>query len=475
MPNPSTSASNKASIYRQTPYRRHIERQSGMESGSCPDSLRDVLSLAALHDGLVLGLQGEQADEVRRCLRERLNLRTFFYGMPLGENPVWTPIKLCPKGQPRIEFQKAHLTDLIRSLDEHQVSDSILLVGKADLPPSLRQTVFCLDVDGEARRLSELLVQSGSGRPESDLLPTPLAMHFAGTLSGENLSRIKTSREFRTWLSSIGPSLRSQAIRIPGPVGSGVSPQTEELHPRKLQEPQGGMAPAAVKIKFPAGVKTKVFEAVVAQGTGIGYKYELAVSGEIKVQQHGDIQWWSDPANGVVEYEKQVQLWGSEAAVSLLSGFEIEGISSDPTKAPSIKVMVFGFEVGSKSEKIYVKAPNVWVYEFETKTEFKRDGVDYVLELSNELTVTLLPKEQLKTAYRRVLVTSKYLATLAAIAWGVKLATAAMQGLSTIAEVMKIILTRAATVALPFVILTPELSRLMESPGSGPGNVSPSI
>lgn len=276
-------------------------------------------------------------------------------------------------------------------------------------------------------------------------------------------------------ISSIGPSLRSQAIRIPGPVGSGVSPQTEELYPRKLQEPQGGMAPAAVKIKFPAGVKTKVFEAVVAQGTGIGYKYELAVSGEIKVQQHGDIQWWSDPANGVVEYEKQVQLWGSEAAVSLLSGFEIEGISSDPTKAPSIKVMVFGFEVGSKSEKIYVKAPNVWVYEFETKTEFKRDGVDYVLELSNELTVTLLPKEQLKTAYRRVLVTSKYLATLAAIAWGVKLATAAMQGLSTIAEVMKIILTRAATVALPFVILTPELSRLMESPGGGPGNVSPSI
>ncbi|MFM2094541.1 MAG: hypothetical protein RIS70_1665, partial [Planctomycetota bacterium] len=243
----------------------------------------------------------------------------------------------------------------------------------------------------------------------------PLLLRKAST-SNDLSTRALNSRAFRLDLdssnqcriddagmgiSSIGPSLRSQSIRIPGPVGSGVSPQAEASRSRKLQEPEGGMAPAVVKIKFPAGLKTKVFESVVARGTGIGYKYELAVSGEIKVQQHGDIQWWSDPAHGVVEYEKQVRLWGSETVVSLLNGYEIEGISSDPTKAPSIKVMVFGYEMSqpgqgaSKSEKIFVKAPNVWVYEFETKTEFNKEGVDYVLELSNELTVTLLPKEQL--------------------------------------------------------------------------------
>lgn len=231
------------------------------------------------------------------------------------------------------------------------------------------------------------------------------------------------------------------------------------------------IAPPVVKVRF-AGVKQKVFEQLAAQVIGPGFKAELFVSGEMKIQAQGDIEFWSDLKNGAIEYEKKVKLFGAESAVSLLYGFEIQGISTNSTSTPSFKLTIFGVETPLGTSKISIEAPNVLIYEFSVERQGSANGVDYVMELACELKVTILPAEQLQKIGKFVTVTKESLETAVYIGYGVLLAAAAAKGMATLLQVTEVVLTRATSMFL-IIVITPEMERQLNggSPYGGPQSI----
>ena len=105
-------------------------------------------------------------------------------------------------------------------------------------------------------------------------------------------------------------------------------------------------------MSFPVGLKTKVYEDVVAEGGGLGYHYVVKISGEIRLQRHGDVEWWADPEHGVIEYEKELRLWAGKHTLALFYGMEIEGISSLHPGLPNLRVTFLGFEANTTKQSI---------------------------------------------------------------------------------------------------------------------------